>query len=249
MPNDSDLPILANKTALITGASQRLGAATAKTLHEHGADIVIHYNRSQSKAEELVAELNSQRPNSAHCLQADLNNSGAVEQLAKDTLSINQQLDILVNNASSFYATPFGSGNDTNWNDLFNSNAKAPFFLTQHLSKALKSSNGSVINMIDIHAERPLESYSIYSMAKSSLATLTKALAKELAPQVRVNGVAPGAILWPENASYEEKTKILEGIPLERLGSPQDIANTILFLTTSDYITGQIIAVDGGRSL
>ncbi|PIE40953.1 MAG: pteridine reductase [Gammaproteobacteria bacterium] len=240
---------LSNKTALITGASQRLGAATARKLHENGADVIIHYNQSKAPAEKLVAQLNALRPNSAHCLPADLNDPAAVTTLAQNALAIDPNIHILINNASSFYATPFGTANDNDWHDLFNSNAKAPYFLSQQLSETLKTSNGVIINMIDIHAQRPLNQYTIYSMAKSSLATLTKALAKELAPDVRVNGVAPGAILWPDNASPEDKKSILKEIPLGRLGSSNDIANTILFLIMADYITGQIIAVDGGRSL
>lgn len=246
---ESNEPILKNKAALITGASQRLGAATARMLHAHGTNIVIHYNKSAEQANELIASLNKIRPGSATAVQADLNNDDEVANLAQAAEKAFQRLDILVNNASSFYPTPFGTGKHSDWNDLFNSNTKAPFFLSQHLQNALAKDQGCIINMVDIHAARPLKDFSIYSMAKSSLVTLTKSLAKELAPNVRVNGVAPGAILWPENIQEEEKEKVLQQIPLQRIGSPEDIAKTILFLTTSPYITGQIIAVDGGRSL
>lgn len=249
MTNISNNLILENKAALVTGASQRLGAATASMLHAHGANIIIHYNKSADLANELVASLNATRPDSATAIQADLNNEKEVTELALKAEQAFQGLDILINNASSFYPTPIGTGTTSVWDDLFNSNAKAPFFLSQHLKDTLAKNNGSIINMVDIHAARPLKDYSIYSMAKNSLVTLTKSLAKELAPSIRVNGVAPGAILWPENIKEEEKEKVLQQIPLQRIGNPEDIAKTILFLTTSPYITGQIIAVDGGRSL
>lgn len=240
---------LSGKVALITGASKRLGAATAKRLHQAGAYTIIHYHHSENEAKALVNELNNLRPESAACLQADLNDTDKVIELARNTMALTQRLDILVNNASSFYPTPLHQCDKNDWHNLFGSNAKAPFFLSQQLAPTLKNHQGCIVNMVDIHAQRPLKNHSIYSMAKSSLVTLTRSLAKELAPQVRVNGVAPGAILWPENITEQEKESILKQIPLARIGNPKDIANTILFLIESDYITGQIIAVDGGRSL
>ena len=237
------------RVALITGASQRLGAATSKELHQHGYNIIIHYNQSLTSAQELVNSFNQKRENSAHAIQADLNDAKSVTNLAESALGLHGKINVLVNNASSFYPTPMGSGTDKDWENLFGSNSKAPFFLSQHLTETLKANQGCIINMVDIHAARPIKDHTIYCMAKSSLVTLTKSLAKELAPQVRVNGVAPGAILWPENITEAEKEKILRQIPLERIGSAKDIAKTILFLVQADYITGQIIAVDGGRSL
>ena len=235
--------------ALITGAAKRLGAATAERLHHSGMDVVIHYQHSGTEAEALVKKLNHQRADSATLCQADLNRQEQVQQLAEAAMAFKGRLAVLVNNASGFYPTPLNSATEHHWNDLFASNAKAPYFLCQALAPALKANNGCIINMVDIHAWKPLANHSIYSMAKSSLVTLTRALAKELAPDVRVNGVAPGAILWPEGIEEAEKRSILNGIPLQRLGKPENIADTIHFLVNADYITGQIIAVDGGRSL
>lgn len=235
--------------ALITGAAKRLGAATAKRLHQGGLDIVIHYHHSADEAEALANSLNALRANSATTCQANLNEQDQVQQLAENAQGFKGNISVLVNNASAFYPTPLEKAQENHWNDLFASNAKAPYFLSQALAPSLKANNGCIINMVDIHAWRPLDNHSIYSMAKSSLVTLTKSLAKELAPEVRVNGVAPGAILWPENIEETEKQKVLAGIPLQRLGKPENIADTIQFLVHADYITGQIIAVDGGRSL
>jgi pteridine reductase len=236
-------------TALITGAAKRLGAATAKRLHQNGMNVIIHYNHSREAAEKLAAELNAIRPASATSLQANLNNGEEIQPLVQAALAFKQEISALINNASSFYPTPLEQATPDHWQDLFASNAQAPFFLSQALAPHLKQSRGCNINMTDIHAQRPLRHYNIYSMAKSSLVTLTKALAKELAPEIRVNGVAPGAILWPENVPEDEKDKVIAEIPLQRMGSPDNIADTISFLLSSDYITGQIIAVDGGRSL
>lgn len=243
---------LAHKTALITGAARRLGAQTARTLHENGANIIIHYGQSQSQAEKLASELNAQRPDTVVTLQADLLNLDAVEQLAKSSISHFGGLDILVNNASSFYLTEFGNISAAQWNDLMGSNVQAPLFLSQACYPALRQSNGCIINMIDIHGRAPLKNHTAYSCAKAAAAMLTRSLALETGPEVRVNGVAPGAILWPEdNAGMDEQVKqdILDQIPLGRCGQASDIANTILFLINSPYINGQIISVDGGRQL
>jgi pteridine reductase len=242
----------ADKVALITGAAVRLGAATARHLHTHGWSILVHCRQSREKAEELAAELNVHRANSCHVLQADLANDDDMTWLAQESRHVWGRVDALINNASSFYPTPVGSITSHDWNDLFSSNARAPLFLAQALAPELKSRQGAIINLIDIHAERPLSQHTVYCMAKAALAMQTQSLAKELAPDIRVNGVAPGAILWPGsgNITQEQQEEILAGIPLQRRGTPDDIARTIRFLLEeAPYITGQIIAVDGGRSL
>jgi len=239
--------------ALLTGAARRIGAVTAKTLHASGYRVVIHYRGSQQDAEALSHELNNLRPNSAVALQADLSQLKEVQRLADDALKQWGRIDALINNASSFYPTPVGEATEAQWNDLMSSNLKAPFFLAQALADALKETEGAIITMADIHAERPLKNHPIYCAAKAGNAMLTKSLARELAPEVRVNGIAPGAILWPEQEAElddDGKASILDRVPLNRPGDPQDIADTILFLLTkAPYITGQIIAVDGGRSV
>jgi len=243
---------LQGKTAMVTGAARRIGAQTAQTLHENGANIIIHYGRSADEAERLVAILNMQRADSAVAMQADLLNTEEVHHLAIEAFNAFNGLDILVNNASTFYPTPLGSINEDNWNDLMGTNIKAPLFLSQACYPALKQSNGVIINMVDIHARSPLKDYTTYSCAKAAKAMLTRSLALEMGPEVRVNGVAPGAILWPEdenNMDIESQQNILDKIPLKRVGHPENIANAILFLVTDDYINGQIIAVDGGRQL
>lgn len=240
------------KVVLITGAAQRLGAATARLLHARGWRVLVHCRQSRAEAEALAADLNRQRAHSCRVLVADLGDDAAVQQLATDALASWGRLDALVNNASSFYPTPVGAANAAHWDDLFASNARAPFFLSQALAPALRSSGGSIVSLIDIHAEKPLREHTLYCMAKAAHAMLVLSLAKELAPEVRVNGVAPGAILWPSSGevSPELQTRTLAGIPLQRLGEPADIARTIAFLLEeAPYITGQIIAVDGGRRL
>ncbi len=239
------------KVVLITGAAQRLGAVTARLLHSHGWHVLVHYRQSGEKAEELAAEFNAKRRNSCAVLQADLANAHEVQALAKAAQAQWQRVDALVNNASSFYPTRVGETTDEHWDDLFSSNARAPFFLAQALAPELARRHGAIINMLDIHAEKPLREHTLYCMAKAAAAMMTQSLARELAPAVRVNGIAPGAILWPStgiNTTMQEK--VLAGIPLQRLGEPSDIARTIAFLLEeAPYITGQIIAVDGGRSL
>jgi pteridine reductase len=241
---------LTAKTALITGASRRLGAQTARTLHQNGANIIIHYGNSKLDAEQLVAELNQTRPDSATCMQADLRDTQAVKQLGADACAHFAGLDILINNASSFYPTPIGSIDEDAFDDLFATNFKAPMFLAQACYPALKQAQGCIINMVDIHARAPIPQHTVYCSAKAANAMLTRSLALEMGPEVRVNGVAPGAILWPESGINDnQQQQILQQVPLARTGSPQDIADTILFLLTSDYVNGQIIAVDGGRQL
>ena len=240
---------LSGKTALITGGAARLGAMSARYLHAAGAHVVIHYRSSVDDAEVLQQSLLEIRPDSASLVQADLLDFPALPALVESALSATGRLDILLNNASTYYPTPVESADDRQWEDLFGTNAKAPFFLSKAAAPALRKHGGCIINMIDIHAERPNKGYPIYSMAKAAKAMMVQALARELAPEIRVNGVAPGAILWPEGHLGEEaEMASLPRIPLGRPGRPEDIADTVLFLATSDYITGQVIAVDGGRT-
>jgi len=242
--------MIPTKVALITGSAKRLGACTAQTLHQQGFNIILHCNHSTADAEKLAQELNRQRENSCHWLQADLCQPQQLKQLAAQAINIYQRLDVLINNASSFYPTPIGEISEQDWLALVGSNMQAPLFLSQHCQQQLARNQGVIINMVDIHAEKPLKGHTLYCMAKSGLAMMTKSLAKELAPDIRVNGIAPGAILWPEQSlSDGEKQQIMDQIPMASLGTPQDIANTISFLINAPYITGQIIAVDGGRSL
>lgn len=249
--NDTTKDADTTKTALITGGAMRIGAITTKTLHQAGYNVIIHCRMSRQAADELAAELNSHRPDSASVIQADLNNETIYNHLIDQAYHCWNRLDVLVNNASSFFPTTMGSITLDDWNNLINSNMKAPLFLSQAAMPYLKQTQGNIINMVDIHAQRPMKQHSVYCAAKAGLAMLTMALAKDLGPEIRVNGVAPGAILWPDNDMPEHtKNLILERTSLKRPGKPIDIAKTILFLARdADYITGQIIAVDGGRSL
>ncbi len=249
MTEDTDTAI--RKTALITGAAQRIGAEIARVLHENGMDLLLHYRTSRTAAEALQRELEGRRADSVRLVQADLLNTTELPVLIREAADWRGRLDLLVNNASAFYPTPIADATESQWEELMGSNLRAPFFLAQAAAPLLRSSGGAIINLVDIHAERPLKSYPIYSMAKAGNAMMVKSLARELGPEVRVNGVAPGAILWPEEGLSEEaQTNILTRIPLERPGTPEDIARTVLFLAgDADYITGQIIAVDGGRSV
>ncbi len=243
---------LAGQTALITGAARRLGAQSARTLHQNGANIIIHYGHSQQDAAALVAQLNARRSDSATALQANLLDLDAIEGLAQQAIKAFDGLNILINNASSFYPTPLGQIEARQWDDLMGSNVKAPLFLSQACFDALDASQGCIINMVDIHARSPLKEHIVYSCAKAANAMLTRSLALEMAPRVRVNGIAPGAILWPENDNALDQAAqqhILHKIPLARSGKPQNIADTVLFLASNDYINGQIIAIDGGRQL
>ncbi len=242
---------LQGRTALVTGAARRIGAAIAETLHEHGAKVAIHYRGSQAEAEELSARLDKRRPGSARIFKCDLANVGGPAALVGDVVDWAGGLDILVNNASSFYPTPLGSITEEQWTDLVDSNLKAPLFLSQAAIPHLRANNGVIVNIIDIHARKPLRDHAVYGAAKAGLAMLTRSMARDLAPDIRVNGVAPGAILWPEQGMTDEiKEKILGEIPLGRAGEPSDIANAVLFLVRdATYTTGQIIAIDGGRSV
>jgi pteridine reductase len=237
--------------ALITGAAQRIGADIARQLHSQGYTIILHYCHSERAARQLAAELNQQRANSCQRLQADLLDTNAVIQLASDAVQLHGHVDVLVNNASSFYPTPLSQATQQDWDTLFNSNLKGAYFLCQQLTETLRQRRGCIVNMVDIYSERPMKNHSLYCMAKAGLAMMTKALARELAPEIRVNGVSPGAILWPEDELTEQKkADILGRVPMQSLGSSKDIANTVAFLVQqAPYITGHIIAVDGGRSI
>ena len=240
-----------NKVALVTGGAQRVGAAICQHLHAAGYNVLIHYRHSADAASNLAKQLNAIRPNSAHGLPGDLLKLSDINRLLNAALQPWGRLDVVINNASSFYPTEIGQANEDDWNDLVGSNIKAPFFLSQAAVDALGKQQGCIINIIDVHAQKPLKGHTIYCAAKAGLAMLTQSLALELAPQVRVNGIAPGAILWPRTEPDEAtKQKIIDEIALRRMGDPLDIAKTALFLARdADYITGQIIAVDGGRSL
>jgi pteridine reductase len=242
---------LGGKVALVTGAARRIGAAIATGLHAAGADVVIHYRGSATAAGALAGVLNAARPDSATTLCADLAEGAGLQGLVDAAAAWRGRLDVLVNNASSFYPTPVGNITEASWNDLIGANLKAPLFLSQAALPHLRRSLGVIVNIVDIHARRPLREHSVYGSAKAGLAMLTRALAKDLAPEVRVNGVSPGAILWPEQG-LDEATReaILRQIPLGRVGEPADVAACVLYLVRdAPYVTGQIIAVDGGRSI
>ena len=239
-----------NKVALITGAAKRVGSTIAAHLHAQGYSILIHYNSSLSEAESLANKLNNIRPDSADIRQADLNIMHEVEQLADSSLNKWGRIDLLINNASAFYPTPLSTSTQEQWDNLVNSNLRAPYFLSAALSQTLRQNNGCIINMIDIHAQRGLPGHPIYSIAKAGLEMMTKSLAKELGPEVRVNGVSPGAILWPDvGLSQAQQTAILDKTLLGKTGDAEDLAEAVYFLANADYITGQILAVDGGKSL
>jgi len=238
------------KVVLITGAAHRIGATTAKLLHQNGMNIVLHYRGSREQAQALQKELNDERENSVILIQADLHLTKGLSTLIEEAVKAWGRLDVLINNASSFYPTPIGKATEDHWDDLIGSNLKAPFFLSQSAAPHLKKTNGCIVNIVDIHAERPLKTFPIYSMAKAGLVMMTKSLAGELGPEIRVNAVAPGAILWPENLDEVAKQRIVSRTFLKRQGEPNDISKTILYLIKdAGYVTGQVIAVDGGRSL
>ena len=241
---------LTDRVALITGAAHRVGAVIARHLHQHGMRVMIHYRSSAQDARVLCDELLAQRPDSAALIQGDLLDNAALPTLIAQTHARWGRLDALVNNASSFYPTALGSISETQWDDLLGSNHKAPLFLSQAAAPLLAAQAGCIVNIVDIHAERPLKGYPVYSIAKAGLAMLTKSLARELAPQVRVNAVAPGAILWPEQAEMDTRDHILKRIALKRQGEPRDVASAVRFLIAeAKYMTGQVLTVDGGRSL
>lgn len=240
-------------TALITGAAKRIGAEICRMLHAEGMNIAIHYRSSEDEAQALCNELNALRGDSAIILQADLLQTDQLDHLVEQAASYWGGLDALINNASSFYPTPVGSITEQQWDDLMGSNLKAPLFLSQAAAPFLTRSGGNIINIVDVHAFRPMKQHPVYCAAKAGLAMLTQSLARELGPQVRVNGVAPGAIMWPESGLEEDESTqqmILERTALKRKGEPRDIAATVRFLLRdADYITGQVLPVCGGRSI
>ncbi len=241
------------KVVLVTGGAKRVGAAICRRLHAAGANIALHYRSSVAEALALQSELNAQRENSVLNVQADLLDMAALPAMVKQVVDHFGRLDGLVNNASSFYATPLDEIGEQQWQDLLGTNLKAPLFLSQAAHAELRRHHGAIVNIVDIHAERPLHGYPLYSVAKAGLAALTRSLAQEMAPQVRVNAVAPGVIVWPESnawADEEQRRKIVAHTLLKREGEPDDIARTVKFLLCdAPYITGQVIAVDGGRSI
>jgi pteridine reductase len=238
------------KTALVTGAAARIGAAIAEELHRRGCNVLLHYNSNSEGAQRLAARLNEQRPGSAATAAADLARPGDLASLAAAAEAFGR-LDVLVNNASRYYPTTVGQTRDWQWDDLVNSNLRGPYFLVQALLDQLRTAGGTVVNIVDIHAERPMRGHAVYCVSKAGLAMLTRALAQELGPEIRVNGVSPGAILWPENEpGPAAKEDILGRTALGRIGEPSDIASAVAYLALdAPYVTGQILAIDGGRSL
>jgi pteridine reductase len=249
--SSSSSAALAGRVALITGAAKRLGAAMARGLHAEGASLVIHFHRSNSAATQLCDELNALRGNSCIAVSAGLLHTAGLNALVASAVNTFGQLDILINNASSFYPTPIGSISEHQWDDLIGTNLKAPLFLAQAAAPYLQQRAGLIVNMIDIHGQRPLPQHPVYSIAKAGLAMLTRSLARELGPQVRVNGIAPGPVLWPEaGLPATLKEEIVAKTLLKRSGSPEDIVRAVLFFAKdAPYVTGQILAVDGGRSV
>ena len=242
---------LQGKAALVTGGARRVGAAIARRLHAAGANVLIHYRDSEADAAKLEAALNSLRAKSAVRVKAELLAPIAPRALVGAALESFGRLDILVNNASAFFPVAVGAIEPSHWEELIGSNLRAPLFISQHAAPELAKHEGSIVNIVDIHAERPLKGYALYTVTKAGLAALTRSLALELAPRVRVNGVAPGAIAWPEDGQFEdvERARIIATTPLGRIGSPDDIARAVHFLACAPYVTGQILAVDGGRSI
>jgi pteridine reductase len=242
---------LQGKVALVTGAARRIGAAIARRLHASGANVLLHYRGAETEAASLEAELNAVRAKSASKIKADLLAPVAPRMLVGAALERFGRLDVLVNNASTFYPTAVGAIEAGHWEELMGSNLRAPLFLAQEAAPQLKKNGGAIVNLSDIHASRPLKGYLVYSIAKAGLVALTRSLALELAPDIRVNAVAPGAIAWPEDGQFEpaERERIVATTPLARLGSPEEIARAVHFLATAPFITGQILSVDGGRSV
>jgi pteridine reductase len=243
---------LTGKVVLITGAARRVGAAISRRLHGSGANLMLHYKSAQAEALALKNELDAIRPGSVGTLQADLLNIAGLAEMVKSVVARFGQLDVLVNNASTFYPTPIGEITIDQWDDLIGTNLQAPLFLAQAAAPQLRKTGGCIVNIADIHAERPLKSYVVYSVAKAGLVALTKSLARELGPEVRANAVAPGPVLWPEDGSFDElaRQRVVSHTLLKRAGEPDDIARAVYYLVAdAPYVTGQVIAVDGGRSV
>jgi pteridine reductase len=248
--NPHETGALTGKAALITGAARRVGAAITRKLHAAGANIVLHYRSSAEDAEAIARALNEVRPNSVVMVEADLLDVGQLQALPEIATSNFGSLDILVNNASTFYPTPMGDITEIDWHDLMGTNLKAPLFLSQAASAALRISNGLIVNIADIHGQQPLARHTVYSLAKAGVIMLTKSLAREMGPTVRVNAVAPGPVMWPEDGMDKAlQARIIDRTALKRGGTPDDVARAVLFFAAeAPYVTGQILAVDGGRS-
>ena len=246
-------PDLADKVVLITGGAKRVGASICRLLHAGGANLMVHYRSSATEARALQAELNLQRPNSVAIIQGDLLNLPVLSSLVQETISHFGRLDVLINNASSYYATEIGEIGEEQWDDLIGSNLKAALFLSQAAAPELRKQHGCIVNITDMHAERPKKGYIVYSIAKAGLVTLTKSLAQELSPEIRVNAVAPGPVMWPENnPQFDEvyRQRVISQTLLKRIGEGDDVAKAVRFLIQdAPFITGQVIAIDGGRSL
>ena len=242
---------LGGRVALVTGGARRVGAAIVRALHEAGATVVIHANRSVDEAGTLRDALNAERAGSADAVRCDLDETGELGPMVEHVVARHGRLDVLVNNASGFHPTPIGRTNEAQWDELMGSNLKAPFFLSQAAAAPLRANRGCIVNILDIHARKPMRDYAVYCAAKAGLQMLTLALARDLGPEVRVNGVAPGAILWPEaHMDPQVQDEIIATTTLKRVGDPSDVARTVRFLVAdAPYITGQVIAVDGGRSI
>ena len=243
---------LSEKVVLVTGGAKRVGAAIVRRLHREGADVMLHYRGSEREANALRSELNAARANSVALVQADLLDLAGLAEIVRNAVNRFDRLDALVNNASTFFPTPVGEMTQATWESLIGTNLRAPLFLSQAAAPHLRKTNGAIVNITDIHAERPLKNYVIYSIAKAGLAGLTRSLARELGPEVRVNGVAPGPIAWPEDGSFDEvaRQRVISNTILKRTGDPDDVAGAVYFLIAeAPYVTGQIMAVDGGRSI
>lgn len=241
---------MTRKTALITGAAHRIGAAIARDLHEHDMDVIIHYNTSAAPARALAEDLNGRRGDSAFLIQADLTGTPDYDAVVGEAAACTGKLDVLINNASRFYPTPVGGTTPDQWREIVESNMQAPFFLSQACVPHLRKTRGCIINLTDIYGSIPLKNYAVYSAAKAGLIMLTRAMARELAPDIRVNGISPGSVLWPEGMSEEAKEAVLSQVSLGRRGTPRDIANGVRFLIEdAAYMTGQILNIDGGRTL
>ena len=244
---------LTDKVVLVTGGAKRVGAAICRRLHAAGANLMVHYRSSASEARALEAELVARRPGSAALVQADLLKVPALAGLVKETVKAFGRLDAIVNNASSFYPTAVGEITEKAWDDLMGTNLRAPLFLAQAAARELRKNHGCIVNIVDIHAEFPMKNHVVYNAAKGGLLALTRSLARELGPDVRVNGIAPGTILWPENDMWQDEVarqRIINQTALKRIGEPDDIAKAVEFLiAAAPYVTGQVIAVDGGRSI
>lgn len=242
---------LIEKVALVTGGSKRIGAEIAKRLHMEGMNLILHYHSSDQEARALQSELNEARPKSVVLVKGDLLDNHKITHLIQEAIKVNARLDALVNNASSFFPTPIGNTSEEDWTDLIGTNLKAPYFLSQAAAPELRKRRGCIVNIADIYGERPLKNHPVYSIAKAGLIMMTRSLARELAPEVRVNAVAPGAVLWPEDdRDRVAQQRIVSRTPLKRTGTPAEIARTVLFLIRdAEFVSGHVIPVDGGRSV